>query len=156
MNRRNVLVGLGGIVAGGGALLGTGAFSSVEAHRTIDIETTGDSDALLSFEINRSALEPENGDGNQIEISIDDLNENAVTQFDDALTVGNNGDNEVELEVTDAPKEVRIEHEGNDLSETEVAIDSEADEDFDIVFDLEGEEDVDVSDGTITFEANAT
>ena len=49
MNRRNVLVGLGGVVAGGGALLGTGAFTTVEAQRTVTVNTAGDASALLGF-----------------------------------------------------------------------------------------------------------
>ena len=49
MNRRNVLIGLGGLVAGGGALIGTGAFDTVEAERTVSVETAGDAAALLAF-----------------------------------------------------------------------------------------------------------
>ena len=49
MNRRNVLVGLGGLVAGGGALIGTGAFDTVEAERTVSVETAGDADAFLGI-----------------------------------------------------------------------------------------------------------
>ena len=37
MNRRNVIVGLGTIVAGGGAALGTGAFSTATANRTLKV-----------------------------------------------------------------------------------------------------------------------
>ena len=49
MNRRNVLIGLGGLVAGGGALIGTGAFDTVEAERTVSVETAGDAAALLAI-----------------------------------------------------------------------------------------------------------
>lgn len=49
MNRRNVLVGLGTIVAGGGAALGTGAFSSVKADRTVTVNTAGDSGSLIAL-----------------------------------------------------------------------------------------------------------
>ncbi len=37
--RRQTLVGLGGLLIGGGAILGTGAFSSVQAQRSIALET---------------------------------------------------------------------------------------------------------------------
>ena len=50
MNRRNVLVGLGGVVAGGGALLGTGAFTTVEAQRTVTVNAAGDASALLGLD----------------------------------------------------------------------------------------------------------
>lgn len=42
LNRRNVLIGLGGLTIGGGALLGSGAFSSIEAERTVEVEITDD------------------------------------------------------------------------------------------------------------------
>jgi len=48
-NRRSVLIGLGGLVAGGGALIGTGAFDTVEAERTVSVETAGDASAFLGF-----------------------------------------------------------------------------------------------------------
>ncbi len=54
MNRRNVLVGLGTIVAGGGAALGTGAFSSVEADRTVSVAVAGDQSSALAFETSDS------------------------------------------------------------------------------------------------------
>lgn len=37
LSRRNVVVGLGTIVAGGGAALGSGAFSSTEAQRELEV-----------------------------------------------------------------------------------------------------------------------
>jgi hypothetical protein len=36
-----MLLGLSGISAGSGALIGTGAFTSVEAERTLTVETAG-------------------------------------------------------------------------------------------------------------------
>lgn len=44
MNRRNVLIGIGAIVGGGGAALGTGAFSSAEADRGLEVEVIVDDD----------------------------------------------------------------------------------------------------------------
>ncbi|TYL38348.1 hypothetical protein CV102_11065 [Natronococcus pandeyae] len=109
LNRRNVLVGLGTIVAGGGAALGTGAFSSVEADRSVTIETDGDDSALLQIVPN----EGYNGDAgdyvddsdDSIEIVIGDddnsdtgdtgVNVNATTTFIDLLEVTNNGSQDV-------------------------------------------------------------
>jgi hypothetical protein len=42
-------MGLGGLVAGGGALLGTGAFTTVEAERTVTVNAAGDASALLAL-----------------------------------------------------------------------------------------------------------
>lgn len=109
MNRRNVLVGIGAIVAGGGAALGTGAFSQVEATREANVSVADDANAFL-------ALEPVDGEDNpyvgvedgQIvfyfdgegEADVDGLNDNAVTRFEDILRVTNNGTNEVVLSIT--------------------------------------------------------
>ena len=82
MNRRNVLVGLGGLVAGGGALLGTGAFTTVEAERTVSVETAGDANAFLAL-----APADRDGDGNNayveetdgtIQINLDGSNDGYV------------------------------------------------------------------------------
>ena len=95
-SRRSVLIGLGGVVAGGGAILGTGAFDTVEAQRTVSVETTGDANALL-------ALTPVDDDGpyvddsgDTVELTLGDpdgngLNQNAVTTFDELVTITNNG-----------------------------------------------------------------
>ena len=103
MNRRAALLGLGGVVAGGGALLGTGAFTTVEAERTIAVETAGDADAFLGiapFPDSANAdyvTAPEDG---TVEIDItgegtdavgEGVNEKAVTAIDRLLEVTNNG-----------------------------------------------------------------
>jgi hypothetical protein len=97
-NRRSILIGLGGVIAGGGALLGTGAFTTVEAQRTVNIETTDDASAFL-------ALSAARGDGDfvtetdgTIAINLDGsegdaggLNQNAITTFRNLVTITNNG-----------------------------------------------------------------
>ncbi|MFA9425678.1 hypothetical protein [Natronorubrum sp. A-ect3] len=101
MNRRNVLVGLGTIVAGGGAALGTGAFSSVEADRTVSLTTAGDSGALLGLEVKRDTLQGSSGDDDDvIEIDVDDLNLDALTTFDGALEITNNSENSITVDVS--------------------------------------------------------
>ena len=105
-NRRNVLIGLGGLVAGGGALIGTGAFDTVEAERTVSVETAGDADAFLGLVPARDALGldgedlAEETDG-VLEIAIGDdtdegLNQNARTVFNHLVLVQNNGTQDVE------------------------------------------------------------
>ncbi|MFO7925507.1 MAG: hypothetical protein ACQET5_13420 [Halobacteriota archaeon] len=79
MNRRNVLIGLGGLVAGGGALLGTGAFTTVEAERTVTVNTAGDAGALLAFEAS--------GDGVDSDVVTTD-NDLLVIDFDAAANDG--------------------------------------------------------------------
>ncbi|RZV11710.1 hypothetical protein BDK88_0591 [Natrinema hispanicum] len=48
-NRKNVLISLGLIVAISGAALGSGAFTSVEADRGVNVQTTGDADGYLGI-----------------------------------------------------------------------------------------------------------
>ena len=91
MNRRNVLIGLGTVAAGGGAVLGTGAFSSVQAERTVTLQSTGDNSANLRLTPGSGADQIVDGSGNQITFNETDLNENALTTYTDALQVANNG-----------------------------------------------------------------
>jgi len=110
MNRRNVLVGLGTIVAGGGAALGTGAFSSVSADRSVSITTAGDSGGLLALDIDtsyagisdNSASDSGTNGENTIQIDLESINDDAVTTFDNALTIENNGSNPVDITIDDS------------------------------------------------------
>ena len=103
MNRRNVLVGLGTIVAGGGAALGTGAFSSVEADRTVNVNVAGDSSAFLQFDPSVSGY-AENTEGT-LQINLDangpssgsGLNANATTTIDPLVNAGNESDGGIDL-----------------------------------------------------------
>ena len=129
-SRRSVLIGLGSLVAGGGALLGTGAFTTVTAERTVNVETAGDASAFLGL----TPADRDGSGGNEyvdspgdgtIEITLvnnDDtdgnasgLNQNAKTVFRNLVTITNNGTQDVET--------VNLEFitgTGNDLSETEL------------------------------------
>lgn len=48
-NRRNVLIGLGAIVAGGGAALGSGAFSTAEASRELEVNVVTETEIAEDF-----------------------------------------------------------------------------------------------------------
>jgi len=141
-NRRSVLIGLGGLVAGGGAILSTGAFDTVEAQRTVSVETAGDADALLAL-----TAADQDGDGDtsdnpyvsttedgQITINLDDndqdvanasgLNQNAITTFNELVQITNNGTQDVgtlEFEI-DADSDnndgvLRIVHDGSPVED---------------------------------------
>ncbi len=96
--RRNVLIGLGSAVAGGGALFATGAFTTVEAERTVSVETAGDANALLSFTPARDDEAYVAQTDGTIEINLDGsdtnaegLNQNARTRFENLVDVTNQG-----------------------------------------------------------------
>lgn len=84
MNRRNVLMGLGTIVAGGGAVFSSGAFSQVDAERTTTFAITDDTDALL--EITGNSAYTDSG-SNAISLDLSKLNDNAQTTIDGILTI---------------------------------------------------------------------
>lgn len=108
LSRRNAIIGLGGLIAGSGALVGTGAFTTVQAERTVNVETSGDRDALLTLEPTgdpngQEYAEITNDD--VLEVSIPDVNLDAVTHIDDVFQVTNNGSQPVVLyfeEVSDS------------------------------------------------------
>ena len=111
MNRRNVLIGLGAVAAGGGAVLGSGAFSQVDADRSVSISTAGDGAGLLALSLDTASYNglsdnsgSENGTNgeNTIQIDLESINDDAVTTFEDALTVENNGNNPVSLSIDDS------------------------------------------------------
>lgn len=93
MKRRNTLVGLGMLAAGGGVISGTGAFTSVTADRSISVTSAGDASANLGM----APLNTPNGNeyadssGGTLSITLPDVNLNAVTHVDDVFRVTNNG-----------------------------------------------------------------
>ena len=96
MNRRNVLVGLGGLAIGGGALFGSGAFDQVEAQRSVEVSAAEDSQALLAFTNLDEDYVTENADG-AIEIDISDVNVDGTLTIDEAFSIENNHSEEVTL-----------------------------------------------------------
>lgn len=96
MNRRNALVGLGGLAIGGGALFGSGAFTQVEADRSVSVNTADDSDALIAFTNLNGDYVTYNADG-AIEIDITDVNIDGSLTIDDAFTIENNHTEQVNL-----------------------------------------------------------
>lgn len=141
MNRRNVLVGLGTIVAGGGAALGTGAFSTVEADRTVTISTASDSDALLAIEVADGYGSETDG-----EVSIDlsgpgdssGLNVEARTRYNAILALTNQDTDAVSISIDSASTDdgtisaTTIDSSTtSSVSSNEVGIDLVADEGYD-------------------------
>lgn len=98
--RRNVLVLLGVLTIAGGALFGTGAFSQVEAQRSVDVDTAGDSGAQLGLSVDGD-LAGSNNDTIAFELGSNGVNLDATTRFNGTLTVTNNGGNAVTLDVED-------------------------------------------------------
>jgi len=105
-----VLAGLGSFAAGSAAVMGSGAFA-VEAR---DREGTGtisnDNTAYLS-------LKPNTGEGysrirndGELEVTLDSLNTDSVTELDDLFFVQNGGTNKVVVRITNisTPNDVSV------------------------------------------------
>jgi len=127
INRRNVLIGMGGLAIGGGALLGSGAFTSVEAER--DVEVTISSNVSEDFvdvlvqvddyetvEVRNDAGSGPDADGfvslveagDNAVLSFGDLPPDSTVTYNDLFKLqnddnsdGDTDDFDVELELTD-------------------------------------------------------
>jgi hypothetical protein len=101
---------MGTVAAGAGVIGGTGAFTSVEADRTVSVQTAGDGDAALVLEqasvggsVTSNASEYVDPTGDTVQINLDGtqdnnsganaagLNQNAKTRFDNLVGVANQG-----------------------------------------------------------------
>jgi len=157
MNRRNVLVGLGAVAAGGGAVLGTGAFSSVQADRQVAVTTAGDGSALLGLSVDTSyngiSSDSPTGTNSEtiIDINLDDINDDAVTTFDAALTVDNGGSDQVSLNIDTSNLEGITFTPGSSTLDADDGADGGPDEtNVNVKVDTTGT----VSGGTVTITAN--
>jgi len=117
MKRRTAILGLGGLVAGGGAAMGTGAFTNVTADRQIDVDVRDDTEAYLALQpVDTSGDpidDPENGsrtplaqddpfalineDTGRLDLNVTALNVDAVTTIPNLFQVSNLGRNEVDI-----------------------------------------------------------
>lgn len=109
MNRRQLLAGLGALVAGGGAATGTGAFTSVDASRDVAVEVSDDANGFLQiFPAGDGSQNPnavfasqsQNGvffDFNGSPQSVDGVGtgQSSVYEFRDVVRVQNAGTQEV-------------------------------------------------------------
>lgn len=102
LTRRNTIVGLGALAAGAGVIGGTGAFTTVEADRDVELAAAGDADANLALFVANDDL----GDNNEvISLDIDGLNLQAITTYDNAVFIGNDGTEEVAISIRSSGSE---------------------------------------------------
>lgn len=121
MERRKFITGLGALVTGSAAAMGTGAFSSVEASRSVSVNTADDASAYLALESgDTDYVSDDSGDG-QLTIDLggptvsgdgggEGFNENATTYVHSVITVKNQGNENVGVGFPDG--------EGGSTSET--------------------------------------
>lgn len=160
LTRRNTLILLFTVVAAAGVIGGTGAFSTVEADRTVDINTAGDSSGNVIIEVNDDEHESltNDGSGDTIGFDFDQVNLDAKTTYNDVLNVtindqdGETGDYQIS---TTTPDGMNVEFSNGQSSiETSAGTLEQANVTIDTTGDFNSA-DADVSDGTITFTVTA-
>jgi hypothetical protein len=171
LNRRNVLVGIGTAAVGSGVALGSGAFTQVEATRNVNMTTSDDASALLQIAEHTSGsavVSQQTGQGDNsvslIQLERTDLNEDALTQFDDAITVTNNGTQDVGFYVQtisgQVPDALDFEETGGPStiagSANAVTINSGSSVDLNVIVDLTGAQSTTDLPADVTFDADAS
>jgi len=77
--------------------MGTGAFASVRAERNLNIQTTGDSGAYLSLNVESSDYATQSGQ--TLSVEFDELNANADTAIYNVFSIENTGNNDVQVQL---------------------------------------------------------
>jgi hypothetical protein len=104
MRPKGKLFALFAVFAAIGLVTASGAFTTVTADRTVSVNVAGDSNALLGITPN-SEYGSENSDG-VVVLEFDNpagtsgVNANATTTVDEILTLTNNGDSTVALNIS--------------------------------------------------------
>ena len=104
MQRRKLIAGLGALATGSAAAMGTGAFTSVEAERSVSVNTAGDANAYLKFSSDNDFVSNNNAD----ELTIDlggpsnseggrGFNQNAASVVPEVFAITNQGEDDIEL-----------------------------------------------------------
>lgn len=101
LTRRKMLALTGTAVGGAGAIGGSGAFDTVQANRTVSLQTTGDASAGLGLEgVDSEITGTETVNGNSVlKLESTKLSENATTEFVDAVRISNNGTDDVTVHI---------------------------------------------------------
>ena len=156
ITRRNTLVLLFVVVAAAGVIGGTGAFSSVEADRTVSVQTASDSDANVQFDVDPDDKFDtlEDGGGDTIALDFEDINLDANTTYEGALnvTVNTGAAGSYDLSVTDTPDDISVEF-AEDSSTDLDDVSPGNSKQVDVIINTEGitQNSTSVDDGDITF-----
>jgi hypothetical protein len=110
MKRRNLLVTMGVLSAGGAVATGTGAFTSAEADRDVTVAVADDASAFLAISdtgnANKEYVTEDNGEfgldltgSNSTSGGGAGVNADAVTVFRDLFEIRNQGTQDIDVEV---------------------------------------------------------
>ena len=153
LTRRNALIGLGTVAAGAGVIGGTGAFTSVDADREVTISSETDGSANVQIVVNEVQGLSDTG-GDTVSLNFESLNQNAVTDFDGALTItpqGSNGPYQVTASMVDGNGDniswvtTTVDPSGSVNGGSDVDVDIEIDLTSNDVGDFDGDEVIAIS-----------
>ena len=97
--RRNTLIGLGILGAGGAGAVATGAFSAATAEREVQVGfADDDTQAILAFQPTSSYARLNDENNNELLVDFEDLNRSANFTFEDTFIIVNNGTETISLE----------------------------------------------------------
>lgn len=112
MQRRNFLIGMGSLAAGGAAVTGTGALSQMTATRAVDVAVVNDDNSLLGFNLDHSSLENtqyasyEHGslqlhfnDNASLSNGATGLNPDATSYFDNVFQMQNQSNDSLRVDI---------------------------------------------------------
>ena len=146
MNRRDVVVGLGGLVGAGALASGTGAFSAAEVSRQAEIEVVDDSDGLVGLVANEAISGVQSDTGGELTISIggDDPGVNVSSVYQFGAFVSDDGVDDLpggtfSVVTDDDPSDLS---DGQNSLESAFAIVNQAADDFLVTVDFELNDDV--------------
>ncbi len=97
---------MGSLAAGGAAAMGTGAFTSVQATRTVNVSTAGDTGAYLQMDPSvgeNSSYAGWDSDGDEVVVTLDSVNKDAKSDFLNLFQVKNQGTQDVVVYVHPDP-----------------------------------------------------
>ena len=107
MNRRNFVIGLGALSAGGAATVGSGAFSTADVNRDVTIETAEDDAALLALRPEDDDFAESDADGN-LALSFTENTEggegvapDSTYNFPDVFSIENQGTTDIQIQQTE-------------------------------------------------------
>ena len=148
MNRRDVLVGLGGLAGTGALASGTGAFSAAEISRQANISVVNDNNGLVGLVANQEIAGVRMDGGGELTISLGDgdnpgINVNSVYQFGAFVTDGEVSDitgDTFSVVTDDDPSDLSN---GQDSLESAFAIVNQSPQDLSVTVNFDLNEDID-------------
>jgi hypothetical protein len=157
ITRRNTLILLLTVVAAAGVIGGTGAFSTVDADRSVSVNTATDTNANVQFSLDTTDHPSVSNDGDDtLGMNFNDVNLNANTTYNDVvnITVNSAQSGSYNVAVTNEPSDIDVNFDGSDSTSVSAGNTVQADVTV-TTYDDVNTSDVDIDEDTVTFTVTA-